>query len=31
MLEMKNINKIYRTESIETLALEDLSLTVGTG
>ena len=31
MLEMKNIRKIYRTESIETHALEDLSLTVKAG
>ena len=31
MLEMKNIKKIYRTEAIETHALEDLSLTVGAG
>ena len=31
MLEMKNIKKIYRTESIETHALEDLSLTVRAG
>ncbi|HEY0158193.1 MAG TPA: ABC transporter ATP-binding protein [Thermoanaerobaculia bacterium] len=31
MLEMKNIKKIYRTESIETHALEDLSLTVNAG
>src|ERR671921_2773724 len=31
MLEMKNIKKIYRTESIETHALEDLSLSVKAG
>jgi putative ABC transport system ATP-binding protein len=31
MLEMKNIRKIYRTESIETHALEDLSLSVKAG
>ena len=31
MLEMKNIRKIYRTESIETHALEDLTLTVEAG
>jgi putative ABC transport system ATP-binding protein len=31
MLEMKNIRKIYRTESIETHALEDLSLSVAAG
>jgi putative ABC transport system ATP-binding protein len=31
MLEMKNIRKIYRTESIETHALEDLTLTVRGG
>lgn len=31
MLEMKNIKKIYRTESIETHALEDLTLTVEDG
>src|ERR671938_1566935 len=31
MLEMKNIKKIYRTESIETHALEDFSLHVGAG
>jgi len=31
MLEMKNLKKIYRTESIETHALEDLSLTVKAG
>lgn len=31
MLEMKNIRKIYRTDSIETHALEDLTLSVGTG
>jgi len=31
MLEMKNIKKIYRTEAIETHALEDLSLSVGAG
>ncbi len=31
MLEMSNIKKIYRTESIETHALEDLSLTVKAG
>jgi putative ABC transport system ATP-binding protein len=31
MLEMKNIKKIYRTESIETHALEDLSLSVAAG
>src|SRR5918993_4121535 len=31
MLEMSHIKKIYRTESIETHALEDLSLTVKAG
>ena len=31
MLEMSHIKKVYRTESIETHALEDLSLTVGAG
>src|SRR5215208_6405929 len=31
MLEMSHIKKIYRTESIETHALEDLSLTVDAG
>ena len=31
MLEMSHIKKIYRTESIETHALEDLSLTVKDG
>jgi putative ABC transport system ATP-binding protein len=31
MLEMTHIKKIYRTESIETHALEDLSLTVKAG
>jgi putative ABC transport system ATP-binding protein len=31
MLEMKNIKKIYRTESVETHALEDLTLTVTAG
>ena len=31
MLEMTHIRKVYRTESIETHALEDLSLTVGAG
>ncbi|HEY2829785.1 MAG TPA: ABC transporter ATP-binding protein [Thermoanaerobaculia bacterium] len=31
MLEMKHIKKIYRTESIETHALEDFSLFVGAG
>ena len=31
MLEMQNVRKIYRTESIETHALEDLTLSVGTG
>src|SRR5919106_6361717 len=31
MLEMTNIKKIYRTESIETHALEDLSLSVQAG
>ena len=31
MLEMKNIRKIYRTESIETHALEDLTLSVDAG
>src|SRR5207253_8163548 len=31
MREMKNIRKIYRTESIETHALEDLSLSVAAG
>jgi putative ABC transport system ATP-binding protein len=31
MLEMKNIRKIYRTESIETHALEDLTLSVKGG
>ena len=31
MLEMKNIRKIYRTESIETHALEDLTLSVRAG
>jgi putative ABC transport system ATP-binding protein len=31
MLEMTNIKKIYRTESIETHALEDLSLSVKAG
>src|ERR1044071_3220337 len=31
MLEMKNVTKIYRTESIETHALEDLTLTVRAG
>src|SRR5215212_2520957 len=31
MLVMSHIKKIYRTESIETHALEDLSLTVNTG
>src|SRR5688500_3877558 len=31
MLQMTNIRKIYRTESIETLALEDLSLSVNAG
>ena len=31
MLEMKHIKKIYRTESIETHALEDFSLIVGGG
>src|ERR671913_2601693 len=31
MLEMQHIKKIYRTESIETHALEDLSLTVKSG
>ncbi|HEX5042309.1 MAG TPA: ABC transporter ATP-binding protein [Candidatus Polarisedimenticolaceae bacterium] len=31
MLEMSHIKKVYRTESIETHALEDLSLIVGAG
>lgn len=31
MLEMKNVKKIYRTESIETHALEDLTLSVKAG
>ena len=31
MLEMKNIKKIYRTESVETHALEDLTLHVAAG
>ena len=31
MLDMKNIKKIYRTESIETHALEDFTLHVGAG
>ena len=31
MVEMSHIKKVYRTESIETHALEDLSLTVGAG
>jgi putative ABC transport system ATP-binding protein len=31
MLEMKNIRKVYRTETIETHALEDFSLHVGAG
>ena len=31
MLEMKNIRKVYRTEMIETHALEDLSLLVKAG
>ena len=31
MLEMSHIKKVYRTESIETHALEDLSLTVKAG
>jgi len=31
MLEMKHIKKVYRTESIETHALEDFSLIVGGG
>src|ERR671912_945216 len=31
MLEMSHIKKIYRTESIETHALEDLSLSVKAG
>jgi putative ABC transport system ATP-binding protein len=31
MLEMKHIKKIYRTESIETHALEDFSLIIGGG
>ncbi|HEY2090897.1 MAG TPA: ABC transporter ATP-binding protein [Thermoanaerobaculia bacterium] len=31
MLEMKHLKKIYRTESIETHALEDFSLFVGAG
>jgi len=31
MLEMSHIKKVYRTESIETHALEDLTLTVGAG
>jgi putative ABC transport system ATP-binding protein len=31
MLEMKNIKKIYRADMIETHALEDFSLHVGTG
>jgi putative ABC transport system ATP-binding protein len=31
MLEMSHIKKVYRTESIETHALEDLSLTVAAG
>ena len=31
MLEMTSIKKIYRTDMIETHALEDFSLTVGTG
>jgi len=31
MLEMSHVTKIYRTESIETHALEDLSLSVGAG
>jgi putative ABC transport system ATP-binding protein len=31
MLQMSHIKKIYRTESIETHALEDLSLTVTSG
>ena len=31
MLQMTNIRKIYRTELVETFALEDLSLTVETG
>ncbi|HYH09522.1 MAG TPA: ABC transporter ATP-binding protein [Thermoanaerobaculia bacterium] len=31
MLEMKNIKKIYRTESVATHALEDLTLTVTAG
>jgi putative ABC transport system ATP-binding protein len=31
MLEMKNIRKVYRTESIETHALEDLTLSVRAG
>src|SRR6266545_6096572 len=31
MLELSNIRKIYRTETIETHALEDLSLSVDAG
>jgi len=31
MVEMSHIKKVYRTESIETHALDDLSLTVGAG
>ena len=31
MLEMQNLKKIYRTESIETHALEDLTLSVSAG
>jgi len=31
MLEMKNIKKIYRTDSIETHALEEFSVSVGAG
>ena len=31
MLEMKHLKKIYRTESIETHALEDFSLVIGGG
>ena len=31
MLEMRNIKKVYRTDTIQTHALEDFSLVVNTG
>ncbi|MEL7247318.1 MAG: ABC transporter ATP-binding protein, partial [Bacteroidota bacterium] len=31
MLTLQNINKVYRTDTIETLALNNISLSVGQG